>query len=89
MSALKTFTKTTENASLPPSLSVMSGEQYIPLQQSLYTNQAPLEFADVTEQLLDKHSLAKILNDPAILPYFRSLSVSFSSSQLPQPHDPF
>ena len=34
------------------------------------------EFADVTEQLLDKHSLAKILSDPATLPYFRSLSVS-------------
>jgi hypothetical protein len=53
-----TFTKTSENASLPPSLSVMT------------------EFADVTEQILDKLSLGKILSDPAILPYFRSLSVS-------------
>jgi len=53
-----TFTKTSENSSLPPSLSAMS------------------EFADVTEQLLDKHSLATILSDPLILPYFRSLSIT-------------
>jgi Protein of unknown function (DUF1682) len=44
----------------------------------LPTDQTHTEFADVTEQLLDKHSLATILSDPLILPYFRSLSVSTS-----------
>jgi hypothetical protein len=56
-----TFTRTTENASLPTNLSVMS------------------EFADVTDSLFKQYgtfSLAKALSDPAILPYFRSLSVT-------------
>jgi len=34
------------------------------------------EFADVTEQLLDKLSLAKVLSNPTILPYFRSFSIT-------------
>lgn len=37
---------------------------------------ARTEFADVTDQILDKHGLAKILSDPAVLPYFRSLSIT-------------
>lgn len=37
------------------------------------------EFADITENILKQHgtlSLAKVLSDPAILPYFRSLSLT-------------
>ncbi|KIP10601.1 hypothetical protein PHLGIDRAFT_33815 [Phlebiopsis gigantea 11061_1 CR5-6] len=55
------FARVTESQSLPPSLSVMS------------------EFADITENLLKQHgplSLAKTLADPALLPYFRSLSLT-------------
>jgi len=56
-----TFTRTSENPKLPPTLSVMS------------------EFADVTDNLLKpfgSFSLSAALSDPAILPYFRSLSVT-------------
>ncbi|KAF5388120.1 hypothetical protein D9615_000427 [Tricholomella constricta] len=53
----QTFTKTSENSNLPPTLSVMS------------------EFADVTDNLL-KPALVAALNDPKVLPYFRSLSVT-------------
>jgi len=56
-----TFTKVTDNASLPPSLAVMS------------------EFADLTETLFKSHgplSLPSILSNPAVLPYFRSLSIT-------------
>ncbi|EGO27566.1 hypothetical protein SERLADRAFT_461258 [Serpula lacrymans var. lacrymans S7.9] len=56
-----TFTKTTENSALPSSLSVMT------------------EFADVTDNLFkpsDKLSLVNLLNDPIVLKYFRSLSVT-------------
>ncbi|KAI0084178.1 DUF1682-domain-containing protein [Irpex rosettiformis] len=55
------FTRTTEAAGLPSYVTVMS------------------EFADVTENLLKPHgplSLAKVLSDPAIQPYFRSLSLT-------------
>ncbi|GLB33827.1 putative protein of unknown function (DUF1682) [Lyophyllum shimeji] len=52
-----TFTKTSENPALPPSLSVMT------------------EFADVTDNLL-KPQLIAALNNPKMLPYFRSLSVT-------------
>ena len=57
----QTFTKTTDNSALPPSLTVMS------------------EFADITENLLKHHgplSLATVLSNPAILPYFRSISLT-------------
>ncbi|KAI0774290.1 DUF1682-domain-containing protein [Fomes fomentarius] len=56
-----TFTKTTENPALPKSLAVMS------------------EFADITTNLLKLHgpfSLTSVLSQPAILPYFRSLSLT-------------
>ncbi|KDR83722.1 hypothetical protein GALMADRAFT_236069 [Galerina marginata CBS 339.88] len=56
-----TFPKTTENPALPPSLLVMS------------------EFADITENLfkpLGNFSLLNALQDPKILPYFRSLSIT-------------
>ncbi|KAL6309538.1 hypothetical protein BKA93DRAFT_757884 [Sparassis latifolia] len=56
-----TFTKTTDNPSLPPSLTVMS------------------EIADVTTNLLKPLgtlSLPAVLSDPALLPYFRSLSLT-------------
>ncbi|KAH8105825.1 DUF1682-domain-containing protein [Cristinia sonorae] len=56
-----TFTKTTENPNLPTSLTVMS------------------EFADITENLLKTHgplSLSTVLSNPAVLPYFRSLSLT-------------
>ncbi|KAF8165327.1 hypothetical protein B0H34DRAFT_233751 [Crassisporium funariophilum] len=56
-----TFTKTTENAVLPASFSVMS------------------EYADITEHLLKplgNFSLVTVLQDPKILPYFRSLSIT-------------
>ena len=42
-------------------------------------DQRPAEFADITENLLKQHgplSLAKTLADPALLPYFRSLSLT-------------
>ncbi|GJE83993.1 DUF1682-domain-containing protein [Phanerochaete sordida] len=55
------FARVTENNTLPPSLSVMS------------------EFADITDCLLKQHgplSLSKVLSDPAVLPYFRSLSLT-------------
>jgi len=63
-----TFTKATENSNLPSYLSVMS------------------EIADVTEQLfkpLDKLSLVAVLSNPAILPYFRSLSVTDQPRERP------
>ncbi|KAF9485337.1 DUF1682-domain-containing protein [Pholiota conissans] len=56
-----TFPRTTENPALPSTLVVMS------------------EFADVTENLLKplgNFSLLKVLSDPKILPYFRSLSIT-------------
>ncbi|KAG6900956.1 hypothetical protein C0993_004393 [Termitomyces sp. T159_Od127] len=60
-----TFTKTSENNALPPSLSVMS------------------EFADITDNLL-KPALVTALNDPKVLPYFRSLSVTDQPRQRPE-----
>ncbi|KAF8621573.1 hypothetical protein AX15_007599 [Amanita polypyramis BW_CC] len=63
-----TFTKTSENPALPPSLSVMS------------------EYADVTESLLKplgNFSLINTLQDPKILPYFQSLSVTDQPRQHP------
>ncbi|KAJ3484549.1 hypothetical protein NLI96_g5580 [Meripilus lineatus] len=56
-----TFAKTSENSALPPSLSVMS------------------EFADITETLFKPHgplSVPSVLSNPAILPYFRSLTLT-------------
>ncbi|TFK43513.1 hypothetical protein BDQ12DRAFT_675096 [Crucibulum laeve] len=56
-----TFAKTSENAALPPTLLVMS------------------EFADVTDNLLKPSgvfSIATVLQDPKILPHFRSLSIT-------------
>ncbi|KAF9009064.1 hypothetical protein BDQ17DRAFT_1275458 [Cyathus striatus] len=56
-----TFTKTSENPALPPTLSVMS------------------EFADVTDNLLKpagNFSLIAAIQDPKVLPYFRSLSIT-------------
>ncbi|KAF8204994.1 hypothetical protein BJ912DRAFT_1073594 [Pholiota molesta] len=56
-----TFPRTSENPSLPSTLVVMS------------------EFSDVTENLLKpigNLSLVKVLSDPKILPYFRSLSIT-------------
>jgi len=63
-----TFTKTSENSALPPTLSVMS------------------EFADVTEnvlKLLGSSSLATVLKDPKILPYFKSLSITDQARDRP------
>jgi len=56
-----TFTKTSDNSKLPPTLIVMS------------------EFADITDTLLKPHgplSLAALVSQPEILPYFRSLSIT-------------
>lgn len=56
-----TFAKTSENSKLPPTLSVMS------------------EFADITDTLLKPHgplSIATLLSQPEILPYFRSLTLT-------------
>ncbi|PCH41010.1 DUF1682-domain-containing protein [Wolfiporia cocos MD-104 SS10] len=56
-----TFTRTTDLPSLPPSLAVMS------------------EYADVTDSLLKPIgalNLPAVLSDPAVLPYFRSLSLT-------------
>ncbi|KAL1689308.1 hypothetical protein GGG16DRAFT_58026 [Schizophyllum commune] len=56
-----TLTRTTENGALPGYISVMS------------------EFADVTENILKLpagQALLKVLEDPAIKPYFRSLSIT-------------
>ena len=69
-----TFTKTSDQPSLPPALTVMS------------------EFADVTTNLLKPLGtvdLTKVLSDPAVLKYFRSLSItdqprSRPSAPLPQ-----
>ncbi|KAJ3529403.1 hypothetical protein NM688_g7859 [Phlebia brevispora] len=55
------FTRTTDHGSLPSSLTVMS------------------ELADITDNILKPHgplNLATVLSDPAILPYFRSLSIT-------------
>ncbi|KDQ64524.1 hypothetical protein JAAARDRAFT_145351 [Jaapia argillacea MUCL 33604] len=63
-----TFTKTTDHAALPSSLVVMS------------------EFADITDNMLKpvgQFSLAKVLSDPGILPYFRSLSITDQPSTRP------
>ncbi|KAF9534308.1 hypothetical protein CPB83DRAFT_844026 [Crepidotus variabilis] len=64
-----TFTKTSENPSLPPNLSVMS------------------EFADITENILQKSlgtfNLAQVLQDPKIVPYFRSLSITDQPRERP------
>ncbi|CAL1700641.1 unnamed protein product [Somion occarium] len=63
------LTKTTENPNLPPSLSVMS------------------EFADLTDTLFKTHgplSLPTILSNPAIQPYFRSLSITDQPRTRPQ-----
>ncbi|EAU84796.2 hypothetical protein CC1G_00315 [Coprinopsis cinerea okayama7 len=62
------YTKTTENPALPPNFSVMS------------------EFADVTENMLKPlggFSLAQVLQDPKIQPYFRSLSVTDQPRERP------
>ncbi|TRM67535.1 hypothetical protein BD626DRAFT_479084 [Schizophyllum amplum] len=56
-----TFTRTTENPALPGYLSVMS------------------EYADITENMFKLpagQALLKVLEDPAIKPYFRSLSIT-------------
>ncbi|KAI0796653.1 DUF1682-domain-containing protein [Abortiporus biennis] len=56
-----TFTRTADKSGLPASLTVMS------------------EFADITDNLLKPHgslSLSTVLSDPAVLPYFRSLSLT-------------
>jgi len=63
-----TFTKTSENPALPPTLLVMS------------------EFADVTENILKlfSPSLITVLEDPKILPYFRSLSITDQARDRPK-----
>ncbi|PFH52743.1 hypothetical protein AMATHDRAFT_73876 [Amanita thiersii Skay4041] len=63
-----TFTKSSENPALPPSLSVMS------------------EFADITDNMFKpsgNFSLLTMLQDPKILPYFRSLTVTDQPRQRP------
>ncbi|KAF7301687.1 hypothetical protein MIND_00734200 [Mycena indigotica] len=60
-----TFTKTTENQSLPNNYLVMS------------------EFADVTESILKASPLVKILADPKITPYFRSLTITDQPRERP------
>ncbi|KAF9567297.1 DUF1682-domain-containing protein [Agrocybe pediades] len=60
--------KTSEHAALPSTLTVMT------------------EFADVTDNLLKplgNFSLANALNDPKILPYFRSLSITDQPRERP------
>ncbi|EIN10637.1 DUF1682-domain-containing protein [Punctularia strigosozonata HHB-11173 SS5] len=64
-----TFCKTTENPALPPQLTVMS------------------EIADVTANLLKplgSFSMVKAVSDPAILPYFRSLSITDQPDKHPE-----
>ncbi|KAF8974544.1 hypothetical protein BDZ97DRAFT_1911717 [Flammula alnicola] len=64
-----TFPRTTENPALPSTLLVMT------------------EFADVTENLLKpigNFSLVKVLSDPKILPYFRSLSITDQPRERPE-----
>ncbi|KAF7790803.1 hypothetical protein EIP86_001760 [Pleurotus ostreatoroseus] len=72
------FTRTTENASLPKSLTVMSGRcSYYSFERSM--NSDTTEFADITDNILRPHgpfNLASALSDPAFLPYFRSLSIT-------------
>jgi len=56
-----TFTKTTDNANLPSSLTVMS--EFADITENLLKPHGPL-------------SLSTLLSDPKILPYFRSLSLT-------------
>jgi len=63
-----TFTKTTEHKALPATFSVMS------------------EFADISETIFKEFgnfSLIKVLNDPKILPYLISLSITDQPAERP------
>lgn len=51
----------------------MSGKRLYLCSTSL--TEFALEFADVTENILKGSSIASILSNPKVLPYFRSLSV--------------
>lgn len=70
------FTKTTENPALPSYMSVMSGKLTSPyFQPPRLTYLLISEFADVTDAIL-KTNIPTLLADPAIQPYFRSLSIT-------------
>lgn len=79
---LQSFARTTDHPSLPASLTVMSGTSPAPLCMTSRTHPSyphVAEFADITDNLMKAHggfSLASVLSNPAVLPYFRSLSLT-------------